>query len=130
MSALTLNLDERHDAVLTSLAAEQDMSKTALLRTALRLYQTVHEEGKRGRQLAFQNPDGSFISLVMLGGPMAAESAPPLAGAQQAGVDELLAFVKKIANGEVKDHMFTSLEDEASSLWFRASAQLALARKS
>lgn len=44
--------------------------------------------------------------------------------------DELLAFVKKIANGEVKDHMFTSLEDEASSLWFRSSAQLALARKS
>jgi len=88
MSTLTLNLDERHDAVLTSLAAEQDISKTALLRTALRLYQTVHEETKRGRQLAFQNADGSFISLVMLGGPMAAESTPPPAGAQQAVADQ------------------------------------------
>jgi len=76
MSTLTLNLDARHDEVLTSLAAEQELSKTALLRQALRLYQTVHLELKRGRQLAFQNPDGSFVSMVMLGGPMAAEAAP------------------------------------------------------
>jgi len=46
------------------------------MRQALRLYQTVHLELKRGRQLAFQNPDGSFVSMVMLGGPMAAEAAP------------------------------------------------------
>jgi hypothetical protein len=58
------------------------------------------------------------------------ESAPT-AAPEQAGVvaDELLSFVKKIANGEVQDHMFTSLEDEASSLCFRATALLALARK-
>ncbi|MDQ0068314.1 hypothetical protein J2W34_000088 [Variovorax boronicumulans] len=44
--------------------------------------------------------------------------------------DELLAFVEKIANGDVKDHMFSSLEDEACSLYHRAKALLALSRKS
>jgi hypothetical protein len=74
MSTFPLNLDDQHMAVLEAMAAEQDMTKTALLRTALRLYQMIHIEAKRGRQLAFQNADGSFVSLVMLGGPMAAEA--------------------------------------------------------
>lgn len=54
-----------------------------------------------------------------------------LEGREQAGAvaHELLAFVKKIASGEIQDHMLTSLEDEASSLCFKATALLALARK-
>lgn len=58
---------------------------------------------------------------------------PPAAGAIDAREQvhtELIAFVEKIANGEVHDRMFSSLEDEASSLWFKARALWALAAKS
>lgn len=64
MPTLTLNLDERHDAVLEALAAEQDMSKTAVLRQALRLYQLVHERAKKGQDMAFVK-DGQIVPLIM-----------------------------------------------------------------
>jgi len=63
VSTLTLNLDDRHDEALTRLAAETDMSKTAVLRQALRLYQLVHERAKDGQQLAFTK-DGKVIPII------------------------------------------------------------------
>lgn len=63
MSTLTLNLDDRHDEALTRLAAETDMSKTAVLRQALRLYQLVHNRAKDGQQLAFTK-DGNVIPII------------------------------------------------------------------
>lgn len=62
MPTLTLNLDERHDAALEALATEQGMSKTAVLRQALRLYQLVHLRAAVGQQLAFTK-DGRVIPL-------------------------------------------------------------------
>jgi NAD(P)H-hydrate repair Nnr-like enzyme with NAD(P)H-hydrate epimerase domain len=50
---MTLNLSEREMAVLSQLAAEFDMSKTAVMRQALRLYQLVHERIKAGETMSF-----------------------------------------------------------------------------
>jgi predicted transcriptional regulator len=63
MSTLTLNLDDRHDQALTRLAVETDMSKTGVLRQALRLYQLVHERAKDGQQMAFVK-DGKVIPMI------------------------------------------------------------------
>jgi len=65
MSTMTLNLDERHMAVLEALASEQDMNKTQVMKQALRLYQLVHERAKDGQQLAFIK-DGQVVPLLVL----------------------------------------------------------------
>lgn len=63
MPTLTLNLDDRHDEALTQLSHETDMSKTGVLRQALRLYQLVHQRAKDGQQLAFVK-NGNVIPLI------------------------------------------------------------------
>lgn len=69
MPTMTLNLDQRHMDVLDALAAEQDMSKTAVMRQALRVYQLVHQRAKDGQQLAFTK-DGRTVVMELIG-PMA-----------------------------------------------------------
>lgn len=61
---LTLHLDERHNDVLDALAAEQGMSKAAVLRQALRLYKTVNDRAKNGQDLAFVSGDHVFPMLL------------------------------------------------------------------
>lgn len=65
----TISLDTAHHAVLEALAAEQGLSKSALLRQALRLYQQVHSRAKQGQSLAFRNADGSYVPQVVVGLP-------------------------------------------------------------
>ena len=65
MSTMTLNLSERENAALEEICAEQDMSKTAVLRQALRLYQMVHVRQKQGQQLAFTK-DGVLVPVVLV----------------------------------------------------------------
>ena len=65
MSTMTLNLDARHMGALEVLAAEQDMSKTQVMRQALRLYQVVHLRAKAGEQLAFTK-DGKVVPMLVL----------------------------------------------------------------
>lgn len=62
---MTVNLDDRHMTVLEEMAKENDMSKTALLRQAIRLYQLVHERAKKGEQMAFTK-DGVVVPLIVL----------------------------------------------------------------
>lgn len=64
MTSVTLELDDRHGAVLEALSAEQGMSKAALLRQALRLYQLVHDRNKRGQNLAFVQ-NGRVVPLLI-----------------------------------------------------------------
>jgi predicted transcriptional regulator len=64
MATLTLELDERHNSVLEALATEQDMSKAAVLRQALRLYQLVHNRAKDGQDMAFTK-DGQIVPLLV-----------------------------------------------------------------
>lgn len=52
---MTLNLTDAEMAVLEQLSAEKDMSKTAILRQALRLYQVINERLRTGDKLFFED---------------------------------------------------------------------------
>lgn len=52
---MTLNLTELEMEALEGLCAEKDMSKTAVLRQALRLYQLVNARLKVGEKLFFED---------------------------------------------------------------------------
>lgn len=52
---MTLNLTEAEMAALEELSAEKDMSKTAILRQALRLYQLITVRIKTGEKLFFED---------------------------------------------------------------------------
>lgn len=52
---MTLNLTEPEMAVLETLCVEKDLSKTAVLRQALRLYQLVNARLKQGEKLFFED---------------------------------------------------------------------------
>jgi hypothetical protein len=64
---MTLNLTEREMQVLDELCAKKGLNKTALLRQALRLYQTVDQRLEQGEKLIFENDDKSEkVELVVL----------------------------------------------------------------
>ncbi|MFM7161473.1 MAG: ribbon-helix-helix protein, CopG family [Planctomycetaceae bacterium] len=52
---MTLNLTEKEMQVLDELCAKKGLNKTALLRQALRLYQTVDQRLEQGEKLIFEN---------------------------------------------------------------------------
>lgn len=52
---MTLNLTEAEMAALERLSAERDMSKTAVLRQALRLYQVITTRLQGGEKLFFED---------------------------------------------------------------------------
>lgn len=52
---MTLNLTEAEMAALEDLCVEKDLSKTAVLRQALRLYQLVNARLKVGEKLFFED---------------------------------------------------------------------------
>lgn len=61
---MTLNLSPREMAVLEELAAAHDMSKTAVVRQALRLYQLVHVRLKAGETLSFSGDDKRIVEFI------------------------------------------------------------------
>lgn len=63
---ITLNLDDKHHSALEALAEQQDMSKSAVLRSALRLYQMVTFRLRAGEQLAFTR-DGKVVPIIPVG---------------------------------------------------------------
>jgi len=52
---MTLNLTEQEMTVLDQLCAKKDLTKTALMRQALRLYQMVDARLARGERLFFED---------------------------------------------------------------------------
>lgn len=52
---MTLNLSDREMVVLEQLATEKGLSKTQLLRQALRLYQSIIERIGQGDKLFFED---------------------------------------------------------------------------
>ena len=52
---MTLNLTDAEMRVLDDLSARKDITKTAVLRQALRLYQTIEVRVERGEKLMFEN---------------------------------------------------------------------------
>jgi hypothetical protein len=64
---MTLNLTEKEMQVLDELCAKKGLNKTALLRQALRLYQTVDQRLEQGEKLIFERDDKSEkAELVVL----------------------------------------------------------------
>ena len=63
---MTLNLTDPEMAVLEELAAKKDLSKTAVLRQALRLYQMVDVRIERGEKLLFEDQGDKKAELVVL----------------------------------------------------------------
>lgn len=61
---MTLNLSPREMAVLNDLSAAQDLSKTAVMRQALRLYQLVHERLKAGEKMSFTGDQQRIVEFI------------------------------------------------------------------
>lgn len=54
---MTLNLTDAEMRVLDDLSARKDITKTAVLRQALRLYQTIEARVEKGDKLLFENEE-------------------------------------------------------------------------
>lgn len=63
---MTLNLTDAEMRALDELSERKDLSKTAVLRQALRLYQTIEARLERGEKLLFENDTTKEKSELML----------------------------------------------------------------
>ena len=63
---MTLNLSDPEMMVLESLAARKDISKTAVIRQALRLFQMIDARAERGEKLFFENEQTKEKAELML----------------------------------------------------------------
>lgn len=63
---MTLNLTDAEMQVLDDLAVRKDISKTAVLRQALRLYQTIDARVEKGEKLLFENDETKEKAELML----------------------------------------------------------------
>lgn len=63
---MTLNLTDAEMGVLEELCAKKDLSKTAVLRQALRLYQAVETRVERGAKLYFEDEETKEKAEVMM----------------------------------------------------------------
>jgi len=63
---MTLNLTQREMTILDELCAKKGLSKTALMRQALRLYQAVEIRLERGDKLILENDELKEKSELMV----------------------------------------------------------------
>lgn len=63
---MTLNLTDAEMAALEELCAKKDLSKTSLLRQALRLYQLVEARVEKGDKLYFEDDKTKEKAEVMM----------------------------------------------------------------
>ena len=63
---MTLNLTDAEMRVLEQLSAQKDLSKTAVIRQAIRLYQLVDARITRGEKLFFEDEDKKAKSELMV----------------------------------------------------------------
>ena len=63
---MTLNLTDNEMKVLEELSAKKDLSKTSLLRQALRLYQLIEERLESGGKLFFEDDKTKEKAEVMI----------------------------------------------------------------
>ena len=63
---MTLNLTDAEMAVLEELCEKKDLSKTAVLRQALRLYQMVDLRLERGEKLFFEDEAKTKAEVMVL----------------------------------------------------------------
>lgn len=63
---MTLNLTDAEMVALEALCTKKDLSKTALMRQALRLYQLVETRLERGDKLFFEDDKAKTKAEVMM----------------------------------------------------------------
>lgn len=63
---MTLNLTDAEMQALDDLSARKDITKTAVLRQALRLYQAVEARVEKGEKLLFENEATKEKAELML----------------------------------------------------------------
>lgn len=63
---MTLNLTDGEMRVLEQLSAQKDLSKTAVIRQAIRLYQLVDARLTRGEKLFFEDDKKAKSELMVL----------------------------------------------------------------
>jgi predicted transcriptional regulator len=63
---MTLNLTDAEMAALETLCERKELTKTALIRQALRLYQAVDSRIASGEKLVFEDEKGKKKSEVMV----------------------------------------------------------------
>jgi len=63
---MTLNLTKREMNALETLAAEKDLTKTGVMKLALRLLQTVDDKVRMGQKLLFEDEDSKEKSELLL----------------------------------------------------------------
>lgn len=63
---MTLNLTDQEMRLLEDLSVRKDVSKTALLRQALRLYQLVEARLSRGEKLFFEDEEKKKAELMVV----------------------------------------------------------------
>jgi hypothetical protein len=63
---MTLNLTDAEMQVLECLCEKKDLSKTALLRQALRLYQVVESRLEKGEKFFFEDDKKEKAEVMML----------------------------------------------------------------
>lgn len=63
---MTLNLTDAEMQALEELCTKKDLSKTAVLRQALRLYQMIEGRLEQGSKLFFENEEKNEKAEVMM----------------------------------------------------------------
>jgi predicted transcriptional regulator len=63
---MTLNLTDAEMAALEALSQQKDISKTAVIRQALRLYQAIDARVQRGEKLLLENDSTKEKAELML----------------------------------------------------------------
>ena len=63
---MTLNLTKAEMEVLAALSEKKELSKTALLRQALRMYQAIEARLESGNKLFFENKETKEKAEVMM----------------------------------------------------------------
>lgn len=63
---MTLNLTEKEMQVIEKLAKEKDLSKTALVRQAIRMYQIIEARLANGEKLFVEDNDKQKTELMVL----------------------------------------------------------------
>lgn len=59
--SVTVGFSRKEAALLAAMEADLDMEPEAIVRAALRLYQTAHERAKRGERMAWTDATGNLI---------------------------------------------------------------------
>lgn len=67
---MTLNLTDQEMEAVERYAAQHDLSKTAILRQALRLYDLVQHRLADGETMQFSGDDQRTLAFVGIGFPM------------------------------------------------------------